>query len=172
MKIIDLLGLILARIRGPLWFAKKSGVKYGNNCTFRTFNFGSEPYLISVGDNVSTARGVSFVNHDGGVKVLRNLYKDLSQADLLGTINIGDNVFIGLNTTVLYGSMIGDNVIIGGHSVVKGNLKSNSVYAGVPARYICSLEEYKEKNLKNIVFTKNLSILDKREFLMNKFFDE
>ncbi|WKK66832.1 acyltransferase [Lutimonas zeaxanthinifaciens] len=171
MRLVDLFNLVIARINGPTKFAIKNGVSLGDNCKIRTFNFGSEPYLIKMGSNVSTARGVSFVNHDGGVEVLRNLYNEFKDADLIGTIEIGDNVFIGLNSTVLYGSKIGSNVIIGSHSIVKGELKSNSVYAGVPAKYICSINEYREKNSKNIVRTKGLTNSEKKKYLLNHFFD-
>ena len=43
---------------------------------------------------------------------------------------------------------IGDNVIIGAGSVVSGKVESNSVYAGNPAKKICSLEEHKNKLAK------------------------
>ena len=60
-------------------------------------------------------------------------------------VKIGDNVFIGYGTIVLCNSRIGDNVIVGANSVVTHDLASNGVYAGNPARYICSFEEYAEK---------------------------
>ena len=44
--------------------------------------------------------------------------------------------------------MIGDNTIIGAYSVVSGKVEANSVYAGNPARKICSILEYYEK-IKN-----------------------
>lgn len=62
-----------------------------------------------------------------------------------GIVTIGNNVFIGVNSIVLKDTIIGDNVIIGAGSVISGNVESNSVYAGVPAKKICSLDEYVEK---------------------------
>ena len=59
-----------------------------------------------------------------------------------------NNVFIGVNTTILKGVTVGDNVIIGANSLVNKNLEPNSVYAGNPAKYLMSLEEYKEKREK------------------------
>ena len=56
-----------------------------------------------------------------------------------------DNVFIGSGTRILYNTRIGSNVIIGSGSLVNKDIPDNSVYAGVPARYICSFEEYVEK---------------------------
>lgn len=50
-----------------------------------------------------------------------------------------------MNSIILRDTVIEDNVIIGAGSVVSGILEKNSVYAGVPARKIMSLEEYKER---------------------------
>lgn len=38
--------------------------RQGEGCAFFIFNFGTEPYLISMGDNVVVATGVRFINHD------------------------------------------------------------------------------------------------------------
>ena len=46
---------------------------------------------------------------------------------------------------ILPGTVIGNNTIIGAYAVVSGKLESNSVYAGNPARRICSIEEYIQK---------------------------
>lgn len=56
-----------------------------------------------------------------------------------------DNVFIGSGTRILYDTRIGSNVIVGSDSLVNHDLPDNGVYAGVPARFICSFEEYVEK---------------------------
>ena len=57
-------------------------------------------------------------------------------------------MFIGMRSIILQGTNIGDNVIIGAGSVVSGKVESNSVYAGNPAKKICSLEEHKNKLAK------------------------
>ena len=46
---------------------------------------------------------------------------------------------------VLPGVTIGDNVIIGANSTVTHDISSNMVYAGSPAKMLCTLEEYLEK---------------------------
>lgn len=56
-----------------------------------------------------------------------------------------DNVFVGSGTRILYNTRIGSNVIIGSDSLVNKDIPDNSVYAGVPAKYICSFDEYVEK---------------------------
>jgi len=148
--------------------AKKEGVIFGENCHFGSKNFGSEPYLIEIGDNFKTSSGVSYITHDGSVHVLRNKYKELDKIDLFGKIKIGNNVFIGLNCIILPSTVIEDNVIIGAGSVVRGHLKANSIYAGVPVMYICSIESYLEKHRDAFVFTKQMNQIEKYSFLKNR----
>lgn len=147
--------------------AKLENVKFGKNPYFRTKQFGSEPYLIEVGNDFKTAGRVNFITHDGGVHVLRNLYPELKEVDLFGKIKIGDNVFVGYAAIILPNTIIGNNVLIGAGSVVRGNLLSNSVYAGVPVKRICSIEEYKNKNSNNFLETKNMTNIEKKEFIKN-----
>ncbi len=149
--------------------AKIRGVKYGTNPKFATKNFGSEPYLIEVGDNFETSSSVSFITHDGGLGVLRNLYSEFNDIDMFDKIIVGDNVFIGMNVTILYGTKMGNNIIVGAGSVVKGELKSNSVYAGVPAKYICSIDEYKNKNKEKFMHTFLMDPPKKEQTIKTKF---
>jgi acetyltransferase-like isoleucine patch superfamily enzyme len=101
--------------------------------------FGSEPWLITLGDNVYIASGCQFITHDGGVLILREKYPDL---EITQPINVGSNVYIGFNCTLLPGVNVGNNVIIGANSVVTRNVPENTVIAGVPARVIKTLDEY------------------------------
>ena len=152
----------------PNKVAKKVGVKFGDNCNFRTREFGSEPYLITIGNNVHTSVNVSFVTHDGSVSVLRFLNEKYKDIDILDTINIGNNVFIGHSVIILPGTKVGNNVIIGAGSIVKGVLDSNAVYAGIPAKYICSLEDYIARNKQKFTHTKHMSAEEKKDFLLSK----
>lgn len=61
---------------------------------------------------------------------------------------IGNNVFIGNNTTILGQVNIGDNVIIGANSLVIDDIQSHCVAAGNPLRVISSFDDYKNK-IKN-----------------------
>lgn len=53
-----------------------------------------------------------------------------------GTPVIGNNVFIGANSTIIGGITIGDNSTIGANSLVIKDVKKNSTVAGNPARLI------------------------------------
>lgn len=99
---------------------------------------GSWPWLIQIGNNVTISSNVTILAHDASTNVVHCATK-------LGRVVIGDNVFIGTGSIVLCNTKIGDNVIVGAGSVVTHDLTSNAVYAGSPARYICSIEEYQKK---------------------------
>ena len=89
---------------------------------------------------------VTILTHDYSWSVLKKKY-GIIYGNQRKTV-IGNNVFIGWGATILGGSHIGDNVIIGANSVVSGNADSNSVYAGNPARKLMTLEEYRDKREK------------------------
>lgn len=64
----------------------------------------------------------------------------------IGNVNIGNNVFVGAETVILPNVTIGDNSIIGANSTVSRDIPANVVAAGSPAKVICTLEEYLQKN--------------------------
>lgn len=151
-------------------FLKKLGVRIGDGCLIsKNVAIGSEPYLISIGNNVKLSNGVSFVTHDGGVYVLRR-YSNLENADLFGRISIGDNVFIGNKATIMPGVAIGNNCIVGYGAIVTKDIPDNSIAVGVPARVVETIDVYFEKNKQRILHTKNLSYEEKRKMLMRYFY--
>lgn len=111
-------------------------------------DFGSEPYLIEIGSKSKITAGCRFINHDGAMYVIRNMdkYRD---ARNFGRIKIGDNCFIGNNCTLLPGSSMGNNCILGAGSVLTSSMPDNTVYGGVPAKFICTIEAYGDKALAN-----------------------
>ena len=127
----------------------KGFFKYiGEHCYLQPWNFGTEPYLISLGNNVHIASGVTFVNHD--IMFMMFNYMDNKHSYCLrqGEITVGNNVFVGSNSTILYDVSIGDNVIIGAGSLVNKDIPSGSIAAGVPAKVIGNFYEYRKKLIK------------------------
>lgn len=79
---------------------RELGAHVGEGCEiFDGTKFGSEPYLITIGNNVRITEGVTFLNHDGGVWTLRKMGL-LEDADIFGQIKVGNNVHIGMNATI------------------------------------------------------------------------
>lgn len=151
------------------WYKKNTGIKMGANVKiFPGVSLGSEPYLISIGNDVELTDGVRILTHDGAIKVATKLSL-CKNADLIGRVIIGSNVFVGVNAIILPGVAIGDNVIIGAGSIVADNIESNSVACGVPARKICSIEDYYQKNKYRIYATDNLSAEEKRMYFEDLF---
>ena len=91
------------------------------------------------------ASGVTFVNHDITALMFRYMDKNDQYRGRKGNISIGNNVFIGSNSTVLYDVNIGNNVIIGAGSLVNKDIPDGVVAAGVPCRVVGRFDEYKEK---------------------------
>ena len=138
---------LLYRLRGEYTTEKliSMGMKVGKNFN-RLHGVILDPahcWLIEIGDNVTMAPRVHILCHDASTKQFLNYTK-------IGRVTIGDNVFIGAESVVLPGVTIGSNVIVGANSTVTHNIPDHSVAAGSPAKVICTLEEYLEKERKRM----------------------
>ena len=157
----------------PDWL-RKQGVQIGEDCEiYKTASFGSEPYLVKLGNHVRVNANVFFSTHDGGCWVLRNMREqygsEFQNADCFGRIVVGNNVHIAHNVIILPGVTIGDNSIIGCGAVVTKDIPPNSVAVGVPARVIESIDEYAAKMRKKYVNTKDLNEEEKKAELIKMF---
>ena len=143
--------------------AKDAGVKMGKDNFIASHFWSSEPYLISVGSHCDITVGVKLFTH-GGSRVLRNKYPKF---DSFGKVTIGDYVYLGNNVLVMPGVEIGNHVLVAAGSVVTKSIPSNCVVAGNPAKYICSIQEYEEKNIKYNTNTKGMDDVAKKELLLS-----
>jgi acetyltransferase-like isoleucine patch superfamily enzyme len=102
---------------------------------------------ITLGDRLVVSMNVHFLTHDYSFTTALIAVNKTPKTDIgiLRNIVVGNNVFIGMNTLILPGTTIGDNVIIGAGSVVRGNIKSNSICSGNPAVIIGDIAEFAEK---------------------------
>ena len=151
-------------------YARKLGVNIGEKCNILCnprLVFGSEPWLIKIGNHVEITQGVRFVNHEGAVWCIRGLDKKFDNLDKFAPITIGDNVMIGMNSLIMPGVTIGNNVVIGAHSVVTRDILDGSIVAGVPARYISTLESFKNRMIGDCVPTRKMSQEEKRKYLID-----
>ena len=131
-------------------YMRKKGASIGNGTMVfsptRTLIDMTRPWLIDIGDNVQITEGVTILTHGYDWSVLKAVYGEILGSS--GRVKIGNNVFIGMNSTILKGVNIGNNVIIGANSLVNKNIPDNSVVAGNPARVIMSLDNYYKKRKK------------------------
>lgn len=85
------------------------------------------PELISIGHGCVITSGTCILSH---------FYSPRNAIFYLGEVNIGKNVFIGMNTIIVKAVTIGDNAVIGAGSIITCNIPSGEIWAGNPARFI------------------------------------
>lgn len=126
--------------------ARKWGVKVGKGCYINPpCRFGVEPYLISIGNDCVLAGNNTFITHDGAIRIFltSKVYKEIGT--LFGPIAIRDNCFLGYQAIILPNVIIGPNSVVGAGSVVTKNIPPNTIYAGNPAKFISTYDEYLQK---------------------------
>lgn len=112
-------------------YLRTKGVRIGEGCDIhKTANFGSEPFLVRIGDNTRITKGVQFITHDGGLWVLRRLELVGKEDVKYGNIIIGDNVNIGWDATIMPNVRIGNNCVIAAGAIVTKSIPDNSVWGG------------------------------------------
>ena len=139
----QLFDLAYFMVKGSVAYARKKGVNIGENCRIYIKNWGSEPFLVSIGDHVTVTSGVKFITHDGSTCLVKDAQGKRYQR--FAPIQVGSHVFIGVNTIVMPGVKIGSNVVIGAGSVVTKDIPDNSVAIGVPAKVVSSFADYAAK---------------------------
>lgn len=87
--------------------------------------------------------------------------------DVFGKIEIGDWVYIGSGSMIMPGVTIGNNVLVAAGSVVTKSIPPRVVVGGNPAKIICTVDEFYEKNKKYNIKTKGKTNLEKKEILLS-----
>lgn len=128
-------------------YLRSNGMAIGNNTVIYSPNNcvidQTRPWMIEIGDNVSITTGVTILTHGYDWSVFKGMYGDVLGS--AGHVKIGDNVFIGMNSTILKGVTIGNNVVIGANSLINKDVPDNSVVVGNPQRVVCDIDSYLEK---------------------------
>ena len=109
---------------GPFVEIQKN-TKIGMNTRIQSHSFICE--LVTIGNNVFIGHGVMFINDK-----FENNKPANNDISLWKSTNIGNNVSIGSNSTILPINICND-VVIGAGSVVTKNILTPGVYAGNPA---------------------------------------
>lgn len=156
MKIIELIKKIVLREKYNsetfTKYLREKGVSVGDNTKFYSPSTQiidvSRPYLLKIGSCCKITAGVTILTHDYSFSVLRPVYH-FSTNDCPGYTIIGDNCFIGIGACIMGGVKLGNNVIVATHAVVTKDVPDNSVVAGVPAKVICTLDDYYKRKKEN-----------------------
>lgn len=153
----------------PVDYARSIGVRIGKGS--RIYGsalgmFGSEPWLITLGENVHVVGDCKFITHDGGTLILR---KEIPDLEITKPIVVGNDVYFGSRVIVLPGVTIGNRCVIGAGSVVTRDIPDNSLAVGVPAKPIKSTDEYRDKLAAESLHLGHLSAADKERELKKLF---
>jgi acetyltransferase-like isoleucine patch superfamily enzyme len=91
---------------------------------------------IEIGDDVQIGEYCSIRDSTHSYEISGKPMK--YNPDIILSVTIGNDVWIGRGCMIMPGSVIEDGVVVGANSVVRGVLKRDSIYAGSPARFIKS----------------------------------
>lgn len=144
----------------PTWTARRllnklRGASIGRGGLIgRGCKLGNHPFLLTMGDKVYISDGVKILTHDTS-------FVPVGGPDIAAEVKLGNNIQIGENAIILPGVSIGDNCVVGAGAVVTKNIPSGEVWAGVPAKYICSIEDSKKKVWERISRNKYFTTYDK-----------
>jgi acetyltransferase-like isoleucine patch superfamily enzyme len=157
-------------------FLRTQGVRIGTDCDIITKanNFGSEPWLVEIGNHVTLTLGVTFITHDASSRLFRDKIHGMNRhfGNRYGTIRILDNSFIGINAIILPGVTIGPDSIVGTGSLVTRTVPPSTVWAGNPARHICTLDEFIERYESKMIPVNAVTRDDLRKELTTYFWNE
>lgn len=135
-RIIKYVADILRSLR--IAFLQMSGMSIGKHCMI---SWGAKLDVsggrIIIGDRCTVAHGCVILSHDRSRKRIDAKDKGL------GTVRLGNDVFVGVNSVILPDVTIGDYSIVGAGSIVTKNVPPKVVMAGNPARIIRELTSTK-----------------------------
>ena len=136
-------------------YARRRGVRVGERCYIATIHFGSEPFLISIGDDTAVGPDVVVLTHNGAAGLFRDEKGERRQ---YRPVSIGSRVVIGARAIIVPGVRINDEVIIGAGSVVTKSIPTGWVIAGNPARKIGKFTDYGDRALADFAVDEDIGL--------------
>jgi acetyltransferase-like isoleucine patch superfamily enzyme len=103
------------------------------------------PEKISVGRNTVIGYNTTILAHEYLIKEFR-----------LGPVDIGSEVMIGANSTILPGITIGDGAIVSAGTLVHKDVPAGAFVGGNPMRVIYSKEEMEKRWADDPIYGKNI----------------
>lgn len=106
-------------------------VKVGKNCWIGPYTILDGSGGLEIGDDCTISAGVHLYSHDNVQNTL-----DRTKPVERTPVKVGSHVYLGPYTVVTRGVTIGDQVVVGAHSLVKSDLPSGVKAVGIPARIL------------------------------------
>jgi acetyltransferase-like isoleucine patch superfamily enzyme len=120
-----------SKIYRGCYFAGRKNIfiGHGTYINIRCSMWAGQKATITIGNHVR-------IGPDCKISCLGHDVKDINLRQTEQEIKIMDNVWIGLQSTILAGVTIGTGAIIAAGSVVVDDVENHSIIGGVPARFI------------------------------------
>lgn len=138
--------LLMRSPRKRTAYIKKHNIfaEFGENSVWGPWLVPLYPKLIKVHDNVHVHKTTKVVTHDVVNYFLKTAKPDydFGPEERIGCIEFMDNVYIGLNVTIMPDVRINKNCMISAGSVVSTDIPENSIAAGNPAQVIGRFDMY------------------------------
>jgi acetyltransferase-like isoleucine patch superfamily enzyme len=130
---VDRMRIVLYKLRGT---------KIGKNVNIAPQAFLEEgnPELITIKENTDIGPRVMIATHHTAFYHINPEFSKYTSQ-----VIIGKNCYIGAGVIILPGVTIGDDSIVGAGAVVTKSIPPGSVAMGVPAKVVCTREEWGEK---------------------------
>lgn len=113
-----------------LWYPYR--MRIGKGVTLNEWVYISAYGGVVIGNNVRIGHRVTILSSDHEIRNRNVLIKDSGLKKK--SVEIGDDVFIGANATVLNGVKIGNGAVVGAGSVVTKSIPEYTIVVGSPAR--------------------------------------
>lgn len=139
-------GYFVYRLLGGEAYARFLGVKVGKDCRIQTTCWGSEPWLVEIGNRVTITDETIILTHDGSTWLVRD---GSGRRYAYRPVRIGDDVFIGVRSILMPGVEIGNHCIVAAGSIVTKSVPPGSIVAGTPAKIIGNYYEFQNRCLRD-----------------------
>lgn len=123
-------------------------------------------FLLTIEQGSVISKNVMIMLHDS------SLCNVSEKEDLLkvGKVIIKRQAYIGVNSVILPGVVIGEKSIVAANSLVNKNIPPNEVWGGVPVHKICTVDELRNKrhqqlecnDLNNVFFISYVNEIEKK----------
>lgn len=130
-----------------VWFFRRHGMNIPgtpNYISAAVWFDGTNYELISLGEGCTISSYVRILTHDWSLHTITGASAD-PPIGRVAPVSIGAHSFVGTACVIMPGAKIGNQVIIGAGSVVRGTVPDFAIMAGSPAEQIGDVREYAKK---------------------------